>query len=96
MKGVVADFVACPHVQNFLARRLKGPAVNGAVCVAYARALVALPACGRQMNRELLADRFSDWRRIALETRQARTQGALTRRPQFTANRVIVVQVERA
>ena len=48
------------------------------------------------MNRELLADRFSDWRRIALETRQARTQGALTRRPQFTAHRVIVVQVERA
>ena len=60
MKGVVADFVAGAHVENLLARRLKGSAVNGAVCGAYAGALVALPACRRQMNRELLADRFSE------------------------------------
>ena len=50
----------------------------------------------RQMRRELLPDGVRDRRSVVREARQSGPQRAFARRAHFAADRIVVVQVERA
>ena len=50
----------------------------------------------RQMCRELLSDRVGDRRVLVGKAREPGTQRAFTRRTHFAADRIVVMQVERA
>ena len=95
MKGIVADLVAGAHGENRLARRLEGAAVNVAVGESSGVAFFRIGVHRSQMRDEFLPDRLGDRRSVVLEPRQPGAQGALARRTDFVADRVVVPQVER-
>ena len=59
-------------------------------------AVAQLGVRGCQMRDEFLPDGLGDRRSVVLEARKPGTQGAFTRRTELPADRVVVLQIERA
>jgi hypothetical protein len=96
MKGIVADLVVSTHGENGLPGRSEGPTKQFPVFGTRGIASVSIWSFGCQTCCQLLADKVRDRGLVACEACKPRTQRAFTRRTLFAADRIIVMQIERA
>ena len=96
VERIVANFVVGAHVDNSLPRGFQGSPMEFAMCGLRGIAAVTVRLSMCQVCGELLPDGVRNRRLVVRKTRESRTQGALTRDPHFAADRIIVMQVERA
>ena len=96
MKGIVADLVVGTHGENRLPGRSEGFTKKLNVFGSPGIVSICIRSFVCQTCRQLLADKFCNRSSVTGEACKPRTQRALTRHTQFAADRVIVIQIERA
>ena len=96
MKGIVADLAVGTHGENGLPGCPKGSTKKFAVFGTGGIASVSIRWFMRQTCRQLLSDELRDRRSFMLQARKCHAQGAFACRTQFAADRIIVMQIERA
>jgi hypothetical protein len=96
MKGIVTDLAAGTHGKNRLPSRLERSAKKFAMFGTRPIASAGIRSFICQTRPQLLVDDLGDRRSVTRQARKRRTQGAFTRRTQFAADRIIVMQIERA
>ena len=96
MKRIIANLFTRTHVENRLARRLKGSVVNLAMGESSGFSFLSVAIDRSQVRGEFLPDRLSGRRSLVLDPREAGTQGTLTRSGDLLPDGVSVTQIERA
>jgi hypothetical protein len=96
MKRVVADFVTGPHRQHRLPRGVECVTMESFVDGPRRVGRFSVEVRGHQVPGELLPDRVTNHGFNVGDAREPGVQRSFTRRPELAANRIIVVQVERA
>jgi hypothetical protein len=96
MKSIVSDLVVGTHVEHRVACRLDGRAVNLGAGGTLAAPWCRIRVRGSEMRRELLPECIGHCRLVNRKARQSSMQGAFARGRELAANRIVVVQVERA
>ena len=96
MKRIVANLVVGAHGEDGLTCRLHGFAMKISMSGVSRIGRLGVRRCGSEMCCELLPHSLGNRRLVPGEPFEPGMQSAFTRRGELTANRIIVLQIERA